>query len=82
MNGDAQIILNKIIEIETKQEEWHIQNKSILKELKIDFKDHCKTSEKFRSNVTRLNVYTLIHSGIILCVIYALIKAAVGRIWG
>lgn len=35
MNGDAQIIMNKIVEIETKQEERHIENKE---DLRVIFK--------------------------------------------
>lgn len=39
MNGDTQIILNKIIEIETKQDERHRENKE---DLKILFKKYDK----------------------------------------
>jgi len=42
MNGDAQQIMNKIVEIETKQEERHVENKS---DLKVIFRALAKINE-------------------------------------
>ena len=39
MNGDAQLIMNKIVEIETRQEERHLDNKS---DIKVIFKKLAK----------------------------------------
>ena len=42
MNGDAQLIMNKIVEIETKQEERHTENKI---DMKVIFKKLAKLDD-------------------------------------
>ena len=77
--NNVNLTKEEIAEIKN-EERFRTKTTESLKRLLLDFDEHCKTSQGFRNDVTRLKVYTVIHSGILLCIIYTLIKAFIGKI--